>query len=438
MAFPPSTPVVDGVTVYGNAWWTAFLAELTSALQDAGHPTVTPAQAIAELITARGTAIDLDTRLLGVVDHAGNNLAQLSPRMTRNGFVWGNIGWNTGHVMWSRGDAAAPDGWTLSGTGAAIARCGSGQADTNVFTTNDTKNFSARLTYGSATARYGQQFVPAAVMAGTDGGFWEGERAPLDVLGNPLPGYGSVEENAEVYVICAVLTSGTNRARISIGGDVSIGGGAIYSNYHPGDSAFHWLVAGPFDLNSAVPTLNIQGHCESAGTAYFMDWMICPSSVGLSPTWLPEKPIARTHTFPIIATPTTGTGYGYFIPNRPVFITGIRAYVAGAVPTGTTLQLDLQTPIGGAFVSLFAAVPAFVASDRYLLKVPDPAAANYRRRTIRGITAAGSAIADNSILRLDVAARDGGATATNVQVEIDYLEFPRPFEQWRTQTDLGE
>jgi hypothetical protein len=434
--FPLTTTAVDGTTVLNKAYIDAFVTEINAALVDLGHPTVTPGQAIAELIAARGSRASVDARLLTVVDHDGNPLSQLSPRMTRNGFVWGNCAWNAGHVLWSRGDAAAPDGWTVSGAGVAIARCGFGQADTNVFNASDHANFAARLTYGSAIARYTHQFAPTQVFQATDNGIWEGERAPLDANGDPLPGYASVEENTQMYVLAAVMANGVNRARISIGDQAGIGN-LSYSNYHPGDGGFHWLLAGPFDATNAPSTLNIQGHCENAGTAYFMDWMICLSSIGLSPTFLPEKPIKDFITLQSANNPASATGLFYWSPNEPIIITGVRLGCSAA-PTTTAPTVDLLTPIGGAYASMFATLPDIPVTKFTGVQATDPASANYRRKCIRGIQTDGAAaLADNSIVRIDYV-DDGGNTLRDLVITIDFLRFPRPFEQWRSLLDIGE
>lgn len=437
MAFPPALVTTDGVTVLSKAFFDAYNAEMLSALKDASVQT--PAQTTTEVRNARGGFSTLVERLNLLNDSSGNPLSQVSPQMIRNDYARGNAVFNGGHLSWSRGVAAAPDGWTLSGTGAAVAQCGSGQGDTNVLAPADTKNYSAKLTYGSATARLTQKFAPAGdVINSLYADIYNAERFPVDGNGNAISGYGNVSEMPSIYVLAAVLCSGTDRARISVGDQAGAGSGIVYSEYHPGGNAWRWLLAGPCDVDQIAPaTLNIQAHVESAGTGYFMHWMIAFGRVGLPPTFIPERPIRRSVSFQTANNPSSATGLFYWSPDKPALIMGARLGCSAA-PTVGACTVDLLTPVGGAYVSMFATLPDIAATKFSGIQACDPSAANYRRRCIRGIqTDADAALADNSIMRVDYV-DDAGGTTRDLVITVDYLEFPRPFEQWRTQTDLGE
>ena len=184
MAFPPNFTGNDGTQVINKAYLDAYDAEVSSALVDAGNPTVTPAQTTAEVIAARGNLSDLNTRMSAIVDVDGNPINVLSASHVRNGFVFGNLLANDTFAMWANGDAAAPDFWTLSGAGAAIARCGVGQADTQVLDGQD--HFSARLTYGSAAAVLKQKAVASTVQLKP---FMRSRYMPVDASGAAVTGY---------------------------------------------------------------------------------------------------------------------------------------------------------------------------------------------------------------------------------------------------------
>lgn len=433
-ATPPWPTVTDdsGNLTSGTKFDAAYDGAVKDTVDALCHSTAdatkTPADIIAEMKDARGNKPSLNARMSGVVDADGNPVNVLAGSHVRNGFVYGNLLANDTFAMWSRGDAAAPDYWTLSGAGAAIARCGVGQADTQVLDGQD--HFSARLTYGSAAAVLKQKAVVSTAQLKP---FMRSRYMPVDANGVAITGYDTYDETLYAYLITHAFSNGTSRARAGL----SFGISTDYSPYHPGNSGWATLVAGP-SLFTSNHELAAELRCEASGAAYFQCASLVLSPLPLKPMYIPARVRYKTYTFPIIATPTAATGYGWFMPARPIHVLGVTAY-AGTAPTGgTTLKLDLMTPIGGVFSSLFSTLPAFVASDVHAIQACDPAAANYRRRTIRGPYAAAAAVADNSVLRLDVNTRDSGTTGANILVTLHYFEYDRPLDQFRSMTDLGE
>jgi hypothetical protein len=425
VAFPPATPVVDGTTVFGNAWWTLVLAELATALQDAGHPTVTPADIIAELIAARGNTASLPARLANSIDINGNPLNQTLPSMMRNGHPYGNVALNDTMQMWSRGDTAAPDFWAFTGTGGAIQRCGVGQADTKVIPNQD--HFSARLTYGSDPARLTQYPIIStlSISARSDHPY-----IPVDSNASPVPGYDSTDlAGWTAYAIGHVWCDGTNRARVYGSGGL----GNSYSEYHPGDSQWHTLIT-PVSFGTQMA---FGCSVESAGAAYFqcVGLVFLPST--MAPMWMPARVRYGAHVVRVLGNPASGT-LDFWQPPRPVHIVGCQMSCITA-PTGSQPTIDLLTPIGGAFASMFVTLPTIAASKLTgMLQVPNPAAANYRRRTIRGLYSAGdAALQDNSIMKM-VYVDDGSSTLQDLIVRVNYVEYNPPLEQFRGMTDLSE
>lgn len=441
MAFPPALVTTDGVTLLSKAFLDAYNAEMLSALKDASVQT--PAETTTEVRTARGNLASLNARLNLLNDANGNPLSQLSPAMVRNGLVSGNLLWNGEGRLWSRGDAAAPDGWTIAGSGAAVARSGPSIGDLKSVT-GTPLTYAMKLTYGAAEASLRQRITSAA-LAQAIGGVGTTPPAtswgvlsrlvPVDTNGNDVPGYLS-DGLLGVSGICHVWCDGASRAYVR-----SYAGGAIDSPTHPGDSLWHTLIT-PFAQWDAFGGTTIDFSCQvaTAGSAYFHLAAVIISTIGLSPMYIPGRWNVGSYTFPIIATPAAAIGYGYFVPTHPALILGLSAYAATAVPTGgTTLKLDLMTPVGGTFVSMFSALPAFVASDRAMAGACGlESSANYRRQIIRGIYGAGTAIPDNSICRLDVNARDSGNTGAGIVATVHYLVPELPFNYGRAIGDISE
>jgi len=425
VAFPPNFTGNDGTQVINKAYLDAYDAEVSSALVDAGNPTVTPAQTTAEVIAARGNLSDLNTRMSAIVDVDGNPINVLSASHVRNGFVFGNLLANDTFAMWANGDAAAPDFWTLSGAGAAIARCGVGQADTQVLDGQD--HFSARLTYGSAAAVLKQKAVASTVQLKP---FMRSRYMPVDASGAAVTGYDTYDETLYAYLITHAFSNGTNRARAGL----SFGISTDYSPYHPGNSSWATLVAGP-SLFTSNHELAAELRCEASGAAYFQCASLVLSPLPLKPMYIPARAHYKTLTY-YANNPATGV-LTYFTFARPALILGaqMQCLTAGTVTAPTC---DLLTPIAGVYSSMFVTAPTIATGQLVgAAQACNPAAANYRRRTIRPALSASATQTDNTSLRLDYV-DDGGNTLRDLMVTIHYFEYDRPLDQFRAMTDIGE
>ena len=431
MAFPPNFTGNDGTQVINKAYLDAYDAEVSSALVDAGNPTVTPAQTTAEVIAARGNLSDLNTRMSAIVDVDGNPVGVVSPAMLRNGFALGNLVRNDSFLMWSRGDAAAPDGWTLSGAGAAVARCGVGLGDTTVISGQD--HFSAKVTYGSATAKLTQELMSAG-MAAKLGAFLTGRQRPsLDGGNSFYSGYESGEVNLQLYGFAHVRSTTTGIARISVYDNAT----EEFSPYHDGNTAlypFKTLIAGPLDCSSIAGAVGIRGNVGGAGSAYFQGFGAFLTPLGLPPMYLPGIWRYRERSYYLSGNQSTGDK-DIWQPARPVHILGV-TLTALTAPTVSAVKYDLQTPIVAAWSSLFSTLPQIAATKFTGLQACD---GTYRRRTIRGVYAADAAsLPDNCALKLRCDTDDGGNTSADVVVTIHFVEQASPLDQFRAMTDIGE
>lgn len=432
-ATPPWPTVTDDTgnltsgTKFDAAYDGAVKDTVDALIHSSADASKSPADIISEMKDARGNLSSLNARLGGVVDADGNPVGVLSPSAVRNGLVLGNVLANDTFLMWSRGDAAAPDFWTLSGAGAAIARCGVGQADTRVITNMD--HFSAKLTYGSAAAVLAQKAMES-ISSRINGAF--GFRyLPVDSSGAAIAGYDD-GTFLKAYGICHVWSDGASRARLGLVSPTD----NFQSYYHPGDSEWHSLIVGPVDVGAVSdPRLTFQCRVEVAGAAYFQGASLILAPAGLMPMYIPARVRYKTLTY-YANNPATGV-LNYYAFARPVFIVGaqMQCLTAGTVTAPT---IDLLTPIGGVYSSLFVTAPTIATGQLVgAAQTCDPAAANYRRRTIRPALSANATQVDNTSLRLDYV-DDGGGTLRDLIVTIHYLEYDRPLDQFRAISDLGE
>lgn len=417
-------PITTGTAV-DQAFYNALKAALNAQLHSASDPTVMPSDIIAAVATARGVYASLAAKLTAMEAL----FTGVGPSTLRNGFALGNFIANGDGRMWSRGDAAAPDYWVLTGTGAAVARTGPGLADTT--SVNDrADSFAAKVTYGSDAAALSQYVFRTALGSALDE-FFASRFQPVDAQGNTIAGYGggAADSALQLWYIGHVWCDGTNRARLRLTGSAP-----ATSEYHPGSSAWRTLVAGPLTAVVGTP-IQAQRRVETAGSAYFMSDCVVATELGLPPLWIPEKTTYRTHRY-YVNNPATGV-LDYFVFARPAFILGaqIQCLTAGTVTAPT---IDLLTPIGGVYSSLFVTLPTIATGQlQGAFQMCNPAAANYRRRTIRPALTASATQADNTSLRLDYV-DDGGGSLRDLMVTIHYLEYDRPLDQFRGSDDLGE
>lgn len=431
---PPPIPLVDGAdpintgTPTDEDFYDALEASLNVQLHSSSDPTKYPADAIAELKDARGTFADVGSRIGQVVTPEGSIVGAVVPASIRNGFTLGNALANDTFMMWPAGDAAAPAYWTLSGAGAAIARCGVGQADTVVVGNQD--HFSAKLTYGSAPAVLTQDVWKAATWSRLFGAF-NNRYLPVDSNNQGIPGYSIDEQTIFAYAIGHVSASAADKARIAI----YDGGDRVYSEYHPGTPGppvFQTLIAGP--MNPGSSQLSFECRMEQSGSAYFQCVGLIYTPLELPPMWIPAPVRYKTLTF-YANNPAPGV-LAYYTLARPAHILGaqMQCLTAGTVTAPT---IDLLTPIAGVYSSLFTTLPTIATGQLVgAAQACDPAAANYRRLTIVPALAASATQLDNTSLQLAYT-DDGGGTLRDLMVTIHYLEYDRPFDQFRAITDVG-
>jgi hypothetical protein len=264
----PSITDDDGTytvgTIFNKAFFDSIEAALEAYLVSGTNPTVTPADAIDELVDARGSKASLDARLDVSMNDDGTlkslagyaTSAQLQSQISQNLFADSLL------LLWPDGDAAAPYNWTTAGAGVAIARCGSGLADTQQMPYGD---FCARLTYGTAAATATKQIIGAAAIGKLGG------------LKGRTVGVG-------VYCKCSIASAAS--LIVDDGVTTTRGGESGNGTYHSGDGGANWIYA-THTLDSAATKLDIAIEMNQNGAIYFGNFVLIISEVAPS-DWHPE------------------------------------------------------------------------------------------------------------------------------------------------------
>lgn len=247
----PSVTDDDGTGTSGTVWNDAFdascQATLDALLHSSTNPTVTPKAIIDEVVTARGSKASLDERLDVSLENDGTlkNQSTLTTD-TEASHLLGSIDRvaNGDLVTWSSGASAAPDAFTLSGAGAAIVRTGSGEADTFSFLAGQ---YSAKITYGAATAKATQEVIPTAT-------FSNQTKLRSRTFTAGMWGKTSVANQLSIVVDDGVTTTR--------------GGASGNGTYHTGGGSEEWLYC-THTLSASATKLDVYAEVAQAGSAYF-------------------------------------------------------------------------------------------------------------------------------------------------------------------------
>lgn len=382
---------VDG-TVVNEAFIDAILDEVDTQCHSATNPTRTPANTTDEVVAARGSKASLDARLDVALEEDGTlkTQASLITAAQAGELPTTNCVLNDTMIIWAAGDAAAPTGWTLAGTGAAVARAGTSLADTK----RKVGDFCAKLTYGSATLTLSQDVLPTAAFSRVD--HLQGEDVALGAWV-----WANAASQARVYVTDGVTTT--------------------YSSYHTGDGSWQWLsLAHTISGSGTKLTVGIAVGSGAANPAYFSGPTLVFGSVK-PVNWRPTPMVMGTVFLPVLGTQTTGTAKGWYTFNRMAIVKYIQAHLRTAPTGATTFKIDVNK--GGN--SMLNTVLAFTASDKAAAKEPD---GTYQYRCFAGANdASGTTITDE--LTFDIDAVGSTIAGSDLAVKIRALVFVDPFEK---------
>lgn len=292
-------------------------AAIEALIHSATNPTISPADIIDEVVAARGSKASLDARLDEVLNEDGTLKSQssLSTVETVRTVVGArNLFPDSLCKLWPDGDSSAPWGFTLSGAGAAVARAGTGLADTQTLRNSA---MCIKLTRSGADAKLTRVLISSTK-------FKAGLRGRVITVG------------------CAALASLGNQASIVVDDGVTTTRGGVSGNstYHSGGGTEEWLYLTHTISGSATKIDIYVEVANNNGSAYFGAFVAALSDVAVE-DWTPER--VGSLLIGVASFSTLTTGNGKTMPQIRVSRAGLFMGIAGAVataPTGQAVTFD--------------------------------------------------------------------------------------------------
>jgi len=376
------------------AFYNELLAAINIQTLSATNPTVTPADAIDEVITARDTYDTLDERLDALATDLGiGDLATVTQLLGGIGAV--NLITNDDDMVWCDGDTSAPEGETLAGTGAAVLRCGTGLGDT----TRKIGDFCTRLTRGTTDAS-----LTRVVLAGTP--------------------FIRAEFIKGLYAAggCWVKCSTATAARIAVYDGV----GYAYSDYHTGGGTWEWLATTRL-INVAADRLHFIRQVNNAAVAaHFSGRTLMLLSNNLTLTrYSPCPKLFGSIHFGVSGNVSTGSEVSSMTPARMGYVKDTQLHCKTA-PATTAIIVDVNTWDGASYTSMFTTKPQIAASANHGGAQPD---ATYARRCFRG--GFGATMTAGGVLTTDIDQVGTGTTGAGLSVDIRVVQYVSPLEQFQ-------
>jgi len=377
-----------------STWYDSLLAAINIQALSATNPTLTPADTIDEVVTARDTYPDLNARLddLSTVLNIPG-LATTDQLLGGIGSV--NLIVNDDDMVWPDGDTSAPEGETLAGAGAAILRCGTALADT----TRKVGDFCVRLTRAAADVTLTRTVLSGTAF--TRANFIIGEYAAAG---------------------CWVKCSDPNAARIA----VFDGAGTAVSAYHTGGGGWEWLAI-TRQVNVAADRLQLVRQLNNASTnAYFSGRTLMLLSNDLTLTrYSPSPKMYGSIHFGVGGNATAAAEIASMTPARAGYVKDVQLHVKTA-PTGQALIVDVNTYDGASQTSMFSTRPQIAAGANNGGAQPDT---TYARRCFRG--GFGASLTAGGLLTLDVDQVGSGTAGAGLSVDIRTVQYISALEQFQ-------
>jgi hypothetical protein len=373
---------VDG-TIVNKSLLDSIKTAISNQVVSGTNPTVFANAVIDEVVTARGNKANLNARIGSVIDVNGALIqtASLAPVLGRI-----NLTPNAEFLMWSAGDVAAPDLWTILG-GAAVQRCGIGLADTK----QKVGDYCVRVTASGAGVG-GIQFSPSLGVSSR----------VLEILRGQPFSFGmwvwSATANAvRIYVIDGLTPT-------------------AFSSYHTGGGTWEWLSVAHPGIDAAAGFVNVGTESLATVVAYFSGGTSYVSSQ--SPTTYQPPPVTLDHVTVQIPGAAAVTLERMLLPvARPSIVRRIRAACATA-PTGANLILDAKKARGGTSLYTAGNRPTIAAGAFTQAAGVIPDSATYSARCF----------AAGDLLSIDIAQIGSGVAGSDIALTIEMLTYPRVLE----------
>jgi hypothetical protein len=337
-AYADDTGDKSSGTVVDKAFFEAIEDAINALIHSTANTGITPEDIIDEVVAARGNEADLDTRISGVIDDDGalveqSNLISTSQLAAHQGFRnWVD---DSRLEIWPDGDSSAPAKWALSGSGAAIARTGSGLGDT--VNPSDWGGFAAKITYGSAAAKMTRIMVSSTELV-------------TRLQGKTLV-FGAWLRASAANQGSIVIDDGVTQTR---------GGESGSGTYHDGDSANAWCY-GSHTVSATATKLDVYIECAVSGSVYVSAICVGLGNVVLT-DWTPERcgllVVGTQQRGDPLATGTTINEWRFEFPyDMGIFL---RAKIkVKTAPTGQAIVYDVNN--GG--TSMYSTEPQVDATD---------------------------------------------------------------------------
>jgi hypothetical protein len=298
--------------------------------------------------------------------------------------------------IWPAGDSAAPAHLFTAGAGVAVARIGTGLADTEHYM----GDWGAKITAGGGAV---------------------GSLNFRMLNSTSFPIYAARFIGEKVTLGAWVHSTDVDSVRL----EIEDGDDATFSDYHTGVDEWQWLVVQHTVGASATHIrwrMNVAQSCVGRinvptlfpGPVVPPDFIPCPSVIAT-----PFKVYIPGETF-------TGNGVDYHLGNRPFRVESVDI-TAGTVPTGAAWIADLNHWDGSAWQSMFSTRPQLAISGAIGSAAPD---GTYRYRCFAGRS---GAITQTDVgMRFDVDQIGSTIKGSDVSIYVRARRFLTPLEDmWR-------
>lgn len=384
----------------------AFIDAIGDAIDaetlSATNPTVKCSEIQDEVVEARGSVATLDTRLDVSLNEDGTlkttgvlgGYATVTQLLGGVGAV--NLVTNDDFLCWPDGDAAVPEGYTLTGAGGTVARVGTGLGDT----ARKIGDFAAKVTRAGTDVNFTKIMLQGAAF--TRGNF---------VIG--------LYQSVGAWVLCST----PNVARVL----VSDNAGTAYSSYHTGGGTWEWLAV-TRQVNVVATALIAGIQVSNADVAAYVSGltaMLLDSDQALT-RYVPSPVVYGAFHFSVAGAVAGATNIHGYEPARAGIVKDVQLFIKTA-PTGQALIVDVNTWDGASYTSMFSTRPQIADGAFRGGAQPDT---TYARRCLRGTS--GASLSAGGELTFDVDQVGSGVAGSDLRVEVRALQYQSPLERFQT------
>lgn len=388
-----SGPGTDG-TAFDAAFWDSVKSGIDAVVHSSSNPTVTPADAIDEVVTARGSKASLDARL--DVEHNDDGTHNLPSTVVTTTVLQAAIGqqnlvMNDTFLIWGGGLAVAPSYYVWDSNG-AVAR--------------NTAN----------------KYIGAASLKITRSG------TNVDVYQDILDTGAFLDylktEQVEIAFGAWCKTSVASAAILTFDD-----GNTTTTDTHTGGGNWEWL-SGQHTLSGAADKLRIMMSMDGSNGDVYWDGLYVCLSAQAPAEWKPTVKVYGTLFAPITGT-QTGDGKFHYVFQRPAIIKDVAAWIETAPGGADVVTIDVEKDTSGSetWASIFAAAKDIITGTAIYGDVaPD---GDYDDRCFNGYS--GASTPADAVVRLNVDAMDG--SAADARFMIRCLQYLNPLEDFLARDD---